>query len=72
MGVLAGVNLIFSIFMLLVDNWLLWKVEVFHIISSLALFFNFIYLVDMIMNFAVLGPKNIWKNKASLYLKLIA
>ena len=56
-GVLASFNLFFSIFMLAVDNMLVWKATNFEIIAAFCMVVNCIYLVDMIMNFVVLGFK---------------
>lgn len=71
MGVLTFVNLVFSIFLIVADFMLIWKVEYFKLISGLALFINAVYFLDMVMNFVVLGPKNVWKSKTLLYLELV-
>ena len=43
--------------MLAADNMLVWKATNFHIISGFCIVVNCIYLVDMVMNFVVLGFK---------------
>ena len=58
--------------MLVTDNMLVWKAAKFDIISGFAIVINGIYLVDMIMNFVVLGFKQVWKTKGFLYLELVA
>ena len=71
MGTLAMTNLLFSIFMLVSDNFLIWKAKYFNCIAALALLFNTLFLFDLIMNFIVLGPTNVWKTKRFLYLELV-
>ena len=70
-GSLTATNLLFSIIMLTVDEGIEWKTENFHIIAPIAIIINLIFLVDMVANFIVLRPKNVWKARKPVFFELI-
>ena len=70
-GTLVASNLLFSIIMLTADEGIEWKTENFNIIAPVAILINLIFLVDMVANFIVLGPKNVWKARKPVFLELL-
>ena len=71
MGALAAINFFFSLCMLATDYWLEWKAKEFDSIAATCFAVNMIFLVDMVMNFVVLGPIEVFKTKGFLYLELL-
>ena len=71
MGILAFLNLILTIIILWADNKLEWKSDNFIIIITLTVSTNMIFLAEMIINFTVLGLKDVWKNKKILFGELL-
>ena len=71
MGALLVSNLTFSVFLLYADLAIYWKANHFWGIMVTAVFINFVFFVDLIANFLVLGPKNVWKEKGFMYIEVI-
>ena len=47
------------------------KKKYFDSIVPIALFLDVIFIFDMVINFVVLGPKSIWKEKKYIYYELL-
>lgn len=72
MGVLACLNVLFSTFLVLVDRTTsYWKDIYFMAIVGTAITLNMIYVIDLVINFVVLGPTTIWKEKKYIYYELL-
>ena len=71
MGALTITNFFFSIFLLIADQTTHWKYEHFISISSVAIGLQMVFLVDMIINFTVLGFRHVWKEKKVIYVELV-
>ncbi len=69
-GFLMFVNVIFTVFLIIADETIFWKAENFYAIMYTSLVLNMVYVVDMIANFVVLRPVNVWKEKKFVYLEL--
>ena len=72
MGTLTVTNFFFSIFLLIADQTLYWKFEHFVSISCVAILLQMVFLVDMIINFSILGFRHVWKEKKVIYVELIS
>ena len=71
MGVLVLLNVGYTIFLILMDRTTtIWQYNQFKSIAILSSLINFIFIVDLVLNFVVLGPKNIWKEKKFIYFEL--
>ena len=71
-GALACLNVAFTIFLVVIDRTTsLWLDEEFTFISVLSIVLNVIFIVDLVINFAVLGPRTVWKEKKYLYFELL-
>ncbi len=70
-GLLMFVNVIFTVFLIIADQTVYWKAEHFWAIMFTSLALNMIYVGDMVVNFVVLRPANVWKEKKFVYLELI-
>ena len=71
MGALLISNMMFSVFLVVADQSIYWKVDNFWGIMVTAMIINLVFLVDLIANFIVLGPKNVWKEKGFMYIEVI-
>ena len=70
-GSLCAANLVFSIFMLTSDMSIEWKTTNFKYIAPIAIILNLIFFVDMIANFIVLRPLNVWKFRKPVFFELL-
>ena len=70
MGSLAITNLFFSVVLLGSYEALSFR-DVFDPLIITILVVNLFFLFDMMANFIVLRPVNVWRNKKFLYLELI-
>ena len=70
MGSLAITNMIFSIILLGSYEVLSFR-DVFDPVIIIVLIVNLFFFFDMMANFIVLRPVNVWNNKKFLYLELI-
>ena len=71
MGILAMINMGFSVVLLQSFGNIEFKMAHETGLLTLCLIVNGIFLIDMIVNFIVLKPKNVWAEKKFLYLELI-
>jgi len=70
-GVLAILNLMFSIFFVFMDDNNMWVITNFTAIAVVSLFVNVIFFIEMMAFFIVLGFKNVWKKKRVVYFELV-
>ena len=70
-GTLLAINMAYSLFMILVDQDIYFKMRTFDYTFVVANIFNFWFIVDLVANMVVLGPKNVWKEKKLHYLELV-
>ena len=70
-GSLCATNLLFSIILLTADEGVEWKIENFDIIAIVASIINLMFLADMVANFIVLRPKNVWKARKPVFFELL-
>mmetsp|Transcript_45970 Transcript_45970/g.60921 ORF Transcript_45970/g.60921 Transcript_45970/m.60921 type:complete len:268 (-) Transcript_45970:310-1113(-) len=72
MGVLTGINVAYSLLLLLIDRaTVYWKETFFVPIAVIAIFISLVFTVDMIVHFVVLGPHSCWKEKKYIYYELL-
>ena len=70
-GVLVLLNFGYTIFLVYVDRTTtVWQYEKFKILAILSSLVNFIFIIDVVLNFVILRPKNIWKEKKFIYFEL--
>ena len=70
MGTLAITNMVFSIVLLGTYEELSFR-DVFDPVIIIILVVNLFFFFDMMANFIVLRPVNVWNNKKFLYIELI-
>ena len=71
MGVLASMNVAFSLILCVVDRTTSTVENFFTIVAVVAVILNLVFVVDLIVNFVVLGASTIWKEKKYLYYELL-
>lgn len=69
-GALLGINMIFSAFLIVADQAVLWKDELFFPIGITGLVLNTLYLVDLILSIVVLRITNLRKMSSHLFLEV--
>ena len=70
-GVLVLLNVGYTIFLMLMDRTTtIWQYNQFKSLAILSSLINFVFIIDLVLNFVVLGPKNIWKEKKFIYFEL--
>ena len=69
-GTLAIINMIFSILLLGSYGEFEHNRNLNEVLKWIILVVNSVYLADCAVNFIVLRPYNVWKNKIFLYLEL--
>ena len=70
-GVLAILNLMFSVFFVLMDDEHEWVVTHFMAIAVVSILVNIVFFIEMMAFFIVLGVKNVWKNKRVVFCELL-
>ena len=70
-GSLVAINLLWSIILLTADEGIEWKTKNFDGIATVSILINVIFLADMVANFIVLRPKNVWKDRKPVFFELI-
>lgn len=70
-GVITMVNFAYSVFLLAADIHLDWKYDNFGPIAGIAIFINMYFLFHTLLNFVVLGPAAVWRDKKVLYFELL-
>ena len=71
MGTLAIINITFSIILLFSYGDLNFKLAHYDALIGVTMTVNGFYFLDMLANFIVLRPSNVWNEKKFLYLELI-
>jgi len=71
LGVLALTNVLYSMVLIFVQQYTTEGLRELRSIVLSAYVLNFIYIVDLIANLVVIGPKSIWIGKKYLVLELL-